>query len=254
MSFRHQLSWVRRTFFGDPARRFAWISLVLMISLAIVPTKEFFSAWRQYQRQFLKLTHGRSDGPAIERRFEGGIQQIWIPEQNVVDRCGTCHVALKEASLQDARMQPFRPHPSIPHSLTEFGCVTCHRGQGAATSVAEAHRSTKAWEQPILPAKYLESSCGQCHLGALEGTTKLNLGRQLLARYGCARCHAITQPDGAVLSSTDDSPPLGHVAEKTSREWLFAWIKNPQAYAASATMPNFQFSAQPAADIACFLL
>ncbi|HJX84872.1 MAG TPA: c-type cytochrome, partial [Candidatus Angelobacter sp.] len=254
MILRDQFGWVRRTFFGNPARRFAWASLILTISLAIAPTKEFFTDWRHYQRQFLKLIHGRSDGAALERRFERGIHQIWIPEQNVVDRCGTCHAGLQEASLQDVRTQPFRPHPAMPHSLTEFGCVVCHRGQGAATTVVEAHRSTKAWEQPILPAKYLEASCGQCHLGALQGTPKLNLGRQLLATYGCARCHSITQPDSTVLSATDDSPPLGHIAEKTSREWLAAWIKNPQAYAASATMPNFQFNDQQAADVASFLI
>jgi cytochrome c1 len=255
MDFRKQFGWARRTFLGDPARRFGWTSLLLLVSLAIAPTKELFTDWRDYQRQFLKLIHGRSDGAAIERRFEGGaIQQIRIPEQRVVDRCGTCHVALKEPSLKDVRMQPFRPHPPIPHSLTEFGCVTCHRGQGAATTVEEAHRRTRDWEQPILPAKYLESSCGQCHLGALEGTPKLNLGRQLLARYGCARCHTITQPDGTVLSGKDDPPALGHIAEKTSREWLFVWIKNPQAYAASPTMPNFQFTDQQAADVVSFLI
>ncbi|HLJ30118.1 MAG TPA: c-type cytochrome [Candidatus Angelobacter sp.] len=254
MSFRNQIGWVRRTFFGDPARRFAWTSLILTISLAIAPTKEFFTDWRQYQRQFLKLIHGRSDSAAIESRFASGIQQIWIPEQNVVDRCGTCHLALKEESLRDVHMQPFRPHPTIPHSLTDFGCVVCHGGQGAATTVEDAHRGTKAWEQPILPARFLEASCGQCHLGTLEGTPKLNLGRQLLARYGCVRCHTVTQPDGTVVASTDDSPPLGHIAEKTSREWLFAWIKNPQAYAASATMPNFQFTDREAADVATFLI
>jgi mono/diheme cytochrome c family protein len=245
---------MRRFFFGDPARRFAWASLVLTVSLAIAPTKEFFNEWRHYQRQFLNLIRDRKDGAALERRFESGIHQIWIPEQNVLDRCSTCHLGLKEVSLFDVHQQPFRPHPPIPHSLTQFGCVICHRGQGAATTVEDAHYATQAWEQPLLPARYLESSCGQCHLGPLEGTPKLNLGRQLLARYGCARCHTITQPDGTVLLSSDDSPPLGHIAEKTTREWIFAWLKNPQAYSVSATMPDFQFSDQQAADIASFLI
>ncbi len=254
MIFRKLFDRVQRIFFSDPTRRFAWTSLLLLVFLAIAPAKEFFNDWRHYQRQFLKLIQGRSDASAIQHRFEGGIQQIWIPEQNVVDRCGTCHVALKEASMKDVHVQPFRPHPPMPHSLTEFGCVTCHGGQGAATSVEDAHHSTKSWEQPILLAKYLESACGQCHLGALQGTPKLNTGRQLLARQGCTRCHTITQPDGTALSSTDDSPPLGHIAEKTSREWLSSWIKNPQAYAASAIMPNFQFTDQQAADVASFLM
>ncbi len=142
----------------------------------------------------------------------------------------------------------------MPHSLTEFGCVICHHGQGAATTVQEAHYSTKAWEQPILPARYLEASCGQCHMEQLEGTPQLNSGRKLLARYGCAHCHAITQPDGTLILPVDEPPSLEHVAEKTTREWLFAWTKNPQAYAVSATMPNFHFNDQEATDIANFLM
>jgi mono/diheme cytochrome c family protein len=251
---REQFGRLRRIFLGDPARRFAWASLVLTVSLAIAPTKEFFNEWRHYQRQFLNLIRGRSDGGTLQRRFERGIHQIWIPEQNVLDRCSTCHLGLKEASLADVHQQPFRPHTPIPHSLTEFGCVICHHGQGGATTVQEAHYTTKAWEQPLLPARYLESSCGQCHLGPLEGTPKLNLGRQLLARYGCSRCHNIIQPNGSPLTSTDDSPPLIHIAEKTTRAWIFAWLKNPQAYAASATMPDFQFNDQQASDIASFLI
>ncbi|HEY6270972.1 MAG TPA: c-type cytochrome [Terriglobales bacterium] len=254
MNWRDQLEKLRRLFFGDPARRFAWASLALTVSLAIAPTKEFFNEWRHYQRQFFNLVTTRPNGDALKRNFESGIHQIWIPEQHVVDRCPTCHLGMKEASLSDVRQRPFRVHPPIPHSLTEFGCVTCHRGQGAATTVEEAHASTKAWEQPLLPARYLEASCGQCHLGPLDGTPKLNLGRQLLAHYGCARCHRIDQPDGSPLLPSDDSPPLGHIAEKTSREWIFAWLKNPQAYAASATMPDFQFSDQQAADVASFLI
>jgi mono/diheme cytochrome c family protein len=183
-----------------------------------------------------------------------GIQQIWIPERGVVDRCPTCHVALNEPGLTDVTKQPFRPHPPMPHSLTEFGCVMCHHGQGAATTVEEAHYSTKAWEQPILPARYLESSCGQCHMDALEGTPQLTLGRQLLARYGCVHCHSVTQPDGTLMTPVDEPPSLYHVAEKTTREWMFAWIKNPQAFSATATMPNFRFNDQQAADIASFLV
>src|SRR5262249_32868300 len=153
-----------------------------------------------------------------------------------------CHVGLQEITLSDVSTQPYRRHPVIPHTLTEFGCVVCHRGQGPATTIEEAHHSTLAWEQPILPAKFIESGCGQCHLGRMQGTPQLNLGRQLLVHYGCVRCHTVNLPDGTRMMATDDPPSLKHIAEKTSREWLYAWIKNPQAYAATASMPNFQFS------------
>ena len=239
---------------GSPARRFASISVVLAIVASIAPTKDLFSEWRYYQRQYKHLIRQRPDGARLQKNFQVGIQQIWIPERHVTDRCPTCHVALQENSLADQRNQPFRPHAPMPHTLNEFGCVICHNGQGAATTVSEAHYSTKAWEQPILPTRYLEASCGQCHMEPLEGTPQLNLGRRLLARYGCAHCHAITQPDGSRIVPVDEPPSLEHVGEKTSREWIFSWLKNPQAYAVSSTMPNFRFSDQEATDIANYLV
>ena len=254
MSLNNKSVPVWRFLVGTAPRRFASVSILLAVVAAIAPTKDLFSQWRHYQRRYAKLIRTRPDAARLQRRFATGIQQIWIPEQHVVDRCTTCHVAMQEATLTDVRKEPFSPHPPMPHSLTEFGCVVCHHGQGAATTVQEAHYSSKAWEQPILPARYVEASCGQCHMDELGGTPQLNLGRRLLARYGCAHCHAITQPDGTLVTPVDEPPSLEHVAEKSSREWIFAWVKNPQAYAASATMPNYRFSDQDATDIASFLV
>ena len=245
---------IRRWLFGDALRAFGTLSVVLAASLAIAPTTELFNQWHAYQRGYLRLVRFRADGNSLQRRFQPGLQQIWIPELGVVDRCQTCHVALKEVSLSDVSQQPYRPHPPIPHPATKFGCVICHRGQGGATSVEEAHNSTDAWEEPLLPARYLEASCGQCHLNALAGTPKLNQGRTILAAYGCSRCHNITQPDGSKVVATDDPPSLTQIAEKTTREWIYAWIKNPQGYSSTATMPNFQLSDDDARDISAFLI
>jgi len=231
---------------------FGGVSLVLLVSLAIAPAKNYFSDWRHYQKSYLKIAGQRQSGTLV-RSFQGGIHQTWIARLGVVDRCESCHVNMSGA-LVGASEQPFRKHPPIPHALDQFGCVTCHRGQGPATSVEEAHYTTEAWEQPLLPAKYLESGCGQCHLGPLEGAPKLSDGRGMLSSMGCVHCHNVAQPDGNLLQPGDFPPPLTHIAEKTSREWIYAWIKNPQAYAASATMPNFQLSDQDAADISAFLM
>jgi len=243
-----------RELFGDPIRAFGVVSLLLLVSLAIAPAKNYFSEWRHYQNQYLKMIRGRGEAVTLQRHFQGGIQQIWLPELGVVDRCTTCHVGLKEASLADVTTQPFRRHPVIPHRLDQFGCVVCHRGQGQATTVEEAHRSTLAWEQPILPARYIEASCGQCHRNALTGTPQLNLGRYLLGRYGCVHCHTIKLPDGSAMQPTDDPPSLEHIADKTTREWIYAWLKDPQAYAVTATMPNFKLSDADARDISAFLV
>ncbi len=240
--------------FGDSARAFGVISLLFLISLAIAPAKNYFSEWRHYQHGYLKMTRNRSDAVTLQRHFQGGIQQIWLPELGVVDRCTSCHVGLKEASLNDVSQQPFRKHPAIPHQIDQFGCTVCHRGQGVATTVEEAHSSTLAWEQPILPATYIESSCGECHRGPVPGAPQLNQGRHLLSSYGCVHCHTVKLPDGKILKATDNPPSLSHIADKTSREWIYAWLKDPQAYAATATMPNFKLSDDDARDMSAFLM
>ena len=164
---KEKLTSLWQKLFGDSVRAFGVVSLIFLLSMAIAPAKNFFSEWRHYQHGYLKTIRNRSDANTLQRHFPGGIQQVWLPELGVVDRCTSCHVGLKEASLTDVPSQPYRTHPAIPHKLDQFGCTACHRGQGAATTVAEAHNSTLAWEQPILPAKYIESSCGQCHRGQL---------------------------------------------------------------------------------------
>ena len=240
--------------FGDSVRAFGVVSFIFLVSLAVAPAKNYFSEWRHYQHGYLRMIRNRSDANTLQRHFRGGIQQIWLPELDVVDRCTSCHVGLKEATLADVAVQPFRTHPVIPHKLDQFGCTICHRGQGAATTVAEAHNSTLAWEQPILPARYIESSCGECHRGPLPGTQVLNQGRNLLSRYGCVHCHTVKLPDGSTMKATDDPPSLSHIADKTTREWIFAWLKDPQAYASTATMPNFKLTDDDTRDISAFLI
>jgi cytochrome c1 len=240
--------------FGDPVRAFGVVSLVLLAALAIAPAKDHFSEWHGYQQRYLSLIRDRGDAVSLRRRFQPGIRQVWLPELGVVDRCTTCHEGLKEASLADVHEQPFHEHPAIPHKLDEFGCVICHRGQGAATTVAEAHHSERAGEEPILPARYIESGCGQCHQNALTGTPHLNQGRIMLARYGCVHCHTVKLPDGSAMTASDNPPSLAHVADKTTREWIYSWLKDPQAYAVSATMPNYKLSDADASDISAFLI
>ncbi|MFZ0136736.1 MAG: c-type cytochrome [Candidatus Sulfotelmatobacter sp.] len=251
---KEKLKLLWQKLFGDSVRAFGVVSCLFLISLAIAPAKNYFSEWRHYQHGYLKMIRNRSDAVTLQRHFEGGIQQIWLPDLGVVDRCTSCHAGLKEASLNDVSVQPFRPHPVIPHKLDQFGCTICHRGQGVATTVAEAHNSTLAWEQPILPAKYIESSCGQCHRGTLLGTPQLNLGRYLLSRQGCVHCHMVKLPDGKIMKATDNPPSLSHIADKTTREWIYAWLKDPQAYAITATMPNFRLSDDDARDMSAFLI
>lgn len=218
-------AWLRRTFWAEPAHRFAWVSVLLMISLTIAPTKDFFNQWRHDQRKYLKFIRGRSDGAALLRRDEGGIHQIWIPEMGVVDRCTTCHQGIAEPSLEATSVpEPFRSHPPIPHHVQKWGCVVCHRGQGAATEFAEAHETTAAWEQPILPTNFVQSACGTCHQNDLPETPQLNRGRQLLKEMNCSGCHRLPGIERPAMLG----PDLTNVGIKVSREWLYKWLKEPR--------------------------
>ena len=229
-AIRKYLSIAWHALFGDAVRAFGMVSIVLLLALAIAPAKDHFSQWHSYQRHYLALIHDRGDAVTLRRRFQPGIHQIWLPELGVVDRCTTCHLGLNEAGLGDVSQQPFRKHPAIPHTVDGFGCVICHGGQGPATTVEEAHHSERAGEEPILPARFIESGCGQCHQNALPGTPQLNLGRTMLTRYGCVHCHNITLPDGTKVSPADHPPSLVHIADKTTREWVYeSWLKDPQS-------------------------
>jgi mono/diheme cytochrome c family protein len=120
--------------------------------------------------------------------------------------------------------QPYRAHPPVPHSVTDWGCVICHRGQGPATEVAEAHETTLAWEQPLLPVKFIQGSCGSCHQGDLPQTPKLNRGRQLLAEFNCTGCHQLEGVERPAMLG----PDLTRIGSKTSREWIYKWLKAPR--------------------------
>ncbi len=148
---RKYLSSAWRALFGDPVRAFGPSALYCCWRLPSRLPRSTFPQWHSYQHHYLTLIHDRGDAVSLRRRFQPGIHQIWLPELGVVDRCTTCHLGLNEASLGDVKLQPFRKHPVIPHSLAGFGCVICHGGQGAATTVAEAHHSNEPAKNRYCP-------------------------------------------------------------------------------------------------------
>lgn len=204
---------------------FALASVVFVALLAISPVKDLRREWKIYKRDYTRFAQTRPDTKRLLADYHPGIDQIWIPEMNVVDRCTTCHQGLMQPSLADASVpQPFRAHPPIPHHVKDWGCVVCHRGQGPATEVAEAHETTLAWEQPILPTRYIQGACGSCHRNALAETPKLNRGRELLVEFDCVGCHrlqGITRPEML-------APDLTNIGTKVTREWLYKWLKEPR--------------------------
>ena len=203
---------------------FAVSTVVCVLVLAIAPLKDFRAEWKHYKRSFVKFAQGRPDTKKLLADYSPNIDQIWLPGMNVTDRCTTCHQGVTQASLADPGVpHPFRAHPPIPHNVRDWGCTICHRGQGPATEVAEAHETTLAWEQPILPAHFLQASCGSCHQADLKETPQLARGRELLSRLNCQGCHKLKNVEPARLG-----PDLASVGFKVTREWIYKWLKEPR--------------------------
>jgi mono/diheme cytochrome c family protein len=214
---------------GQVSRRLRLIlavaSVLFVIALAISPVKDLLREWKRYEREYVSFAETRPDTKRLLSDFHSDIDQIWIPELGVVDRCTTCHQGITQVTLLDASVpQPFRAHSPIPHRIRDWGCVVCHRGQGAATEVAEAHETTLAWEQPLLPVRYIQASCGTCHRGDLQETPQLNRGRELLRTLNCAGCHRLQ----GVNRSEMPGPDLTSIGMKVSRQWIYKWLKEPR--------------------------
>ncbi len=214
---------------GKVSRRlrlwFAISSVLFVVVLAISPVKDLRHEWKQYKRAYVRYAESRPDTKRLLADYNPDIDQVWIPEMNVIDRCTTCHQGISKPSLADASVpQPFRAHPPIPHSIVNWGCVICHRGQGPATEVAEAHQTTLAWEQPMLPSRFIQGSCGSCHLADRPETPKLNRGRALIDRLHCTGCHRLQDIDRPAMLG----PDLTNVGTKVSRAWIYKWLKEPR--------------------------
>jgi cytochrome c2 len=89
-------------------------------------------------------------------------------------------------------------------------------------------------------------------------------GREVFRLVGCLACHNMAPfTDEARDAETDlanqrrvtneHGPNLRGVATKVTPEWLFAWIKDPQAYWKETRMPNLRLSDQDAADIVAYV-
>ena len=85
-------------------------------------------------------------------------------------------------------------------------------------------------------------------------------GALLVASYGCMGCHEI-QPfkDENYDPSTEkirleQGPNLIGLGSKTTKRWLYSWLKNPYSYHSGTKMPNLRLSDQEASDIANYLI
>src|SRR5580704_3439489 len=139
------------------------------------------------------------------------IRQINVPEANIVDRCESCHMGIREpvkltaASMSlkgkkpDEYARAFTSHPEPEllktHDPEKFGCSPCHQGNGrATTSVEKAHGTYEHWLWPLFPKGNVEAGCQTCHAADMVLVSNdvgwtLSEGKDLYRQRGCVGCH-----------------------------------------------------------------
>lgn len=234
-------------------------------------------AWEGYQDQFRQLVT-KKFGAARTKSVPTGLQQIWVKDLNAIDRCTTCHQGIEWKGLENAQ-QPFKSHPAEilkSHPLSEFGCTSCHGGQGFATTVDEAHGKAEHWEEPLLGKqmsdRYLikdkkalmQVNCNTCHRYDREtkGADYINDAKKIVQEKNCRACHTINGRGGMIgpdLTFVGDKSPeqydYGRVSGvKSEFAWHVAHFQKPKAMVPETVMPDFNFSSREAQALALLVM
>jgi cytochrome c551/c552 len=176
---------------------------------------------------------------ALARIAPGDVIEL-VNDAKILDRATAVHYLLESVdwgkplvlTVRRGLVHPFSTHPRLdlylgsisPHKTADFGCTICHDGQGSSTSFDWASHSPNSpaeqerwrrehgwfdnhfWEYPMLPSRFVESTCLKCHHSVIElepsprfpdpPAPKLVQGFNLIRQYGCFGCHEISGYDG----------------------------------------------------------
>jgi hypothetical protein len=224
-------------------RFYFWIlflsGLVVLIFALVAAYWEVFPEWSKYQADYKNQLVNTLKDEAAKRKarsLTSEVQQLYLKDLQRIDRCTSCHVGVENPLMEKAKT-PLKQHSGdylANHSPEKFGCTVCHYGQGRATNRKEAHGlgHETHWDFPIIPAKYIQSACVQCHdAGTLKakGWDSVAKGEKLVNEKGCRGCHKLGVAGGVLgkaLEGVGSKPiayfPMGGVeGEKTT----YAWIK-----------------------------
>jgi mono/diheme cytochrome c family protein len=231
---------------------FTFLGLVVGVLVVTGYYKDEFRDWKAYQRKFIQGEMRRAataKQKAQAARIPMEIRQIILPDLNRVDRCTTCHLAVEDPTYA-GYPQPLAYHPlHEQHPFESFGCTVCHRGQGRATTVADAHGNVPHWDEPMLPLRYVQASCGKCHQAADNpGAPELAHGQQVFEEYGCRGCHKLGGAGGFL------GPELDKVGARRSPEWLKKHFTAPASVTPGSAMPPQKFSPADLEAITLFML
>jgi cbb3-type cytochrome oxidase cytochrome c subunit len=256
----------------------AVIGAVLVLSTVLFWYADRTHDWRYYQAVFHEQV-AEKFGEERAATVPGGLQQIWVADLGRADRCVTCHQAVTWKGFETAE-EPLRTHPMEPlrtHPIEEYGCTSCHGGQGWAIDTLAAHGEVAHWEEPLLSrtlgqayslsgdkGALIQMNCNVCHRYDREtkGMTAINLAKKTMNERGCRACHVINGFGGTIgpdLTDVGDKAPEQYDMSrlsglKTAFSWHVNHFKNPKSLVADTVMPNFNFSTEQAQALSMLVL
>ncbi len=154
-----------------------------------------------FQANLTGLSPSQIDGLISRTKdFDYRIRQIHVAEADLVDRCESCHLGIREPLTLTADQmggeRAFVSHPNKDllkiHDPERFGCSTCHGGNGrGTTSVEKAHGQYKHWLWPLYAKENVQAGCNSCHNSdrVTAGADALNHAKDLYQSRGCVGCH-----------------------------------------------------------------
>lgn len=241
-------------------------SIALLATSVAWVVRELNPPWLRYQEAYygwLRAGAPETTPASFQAQRFYGLQQVGVKALQRVDRCTTCHPGVADPRAKEAPpMFRFRP-VHAQHPMEKFGCTICHRGQGRATEVPDAHGEAPFWDQPLLRGVYLQAACGQCHRQPLpKQAPLLEEGRQLFEAYGCRNCHRLdgrgrqVGPDLAGVGSKapedlmwgDDTGP------RTLPNWLLRHFKDPRTFQPNSPMTDFRLNDAQATALTVYML
>jgi mono/diheme cytochrome c family protein len=237
------------------SKLYGWFTVLgLAVGLLVILGyyRDAYREWKEYQHRFIQEEIRRAATPqqrAQAERIPVQIRQILLPELHRVDRCTTCHLAVEDSSY-GGYPQPLSYHPQHEqHPFDKFGCTICHRGQGRATTSAAAHGNVPHWDEPMLPLRYIQASCGQCHQASDNpAAPELARGQKVFEDSGCRGCHKLGGVGGVL------GPELDKVGARRSPDWLREHFLAPASVTPGSAMPPQKFAEADLQAIILFML
>jgi len=259
-------------------------SLVILAVHMLVFYDQFQNRWEDHQKAYFNQAkvQAKTDAErtALSER-KPKIEQTIVTSfgDTKVDRCMTCHIAVDDPRFAGYQ-QPLHTHPYSEamgdilrngrwerrHKFSEFGCTSCHDGQGRGLKEFDAHGEDEFWPNPMLGyvkqanwkpdvsphvvgKEYMQANCAQCHTDeSFAGTPLVKRGRELFFKQGCYGCHRIEGISNGTLA-----PDLTEVGKQRKLDYLWGHTTNPRAYTPTSFMPQFKLSDEDKQAIVTFL-